>query len=130
MAAACAKGINEAARVDKELAGEKAVVSAIAPVSAVKKDNVLKRNGYIGDTAKAEKEISTEEQAVKEASRCLKCGCGEGCQLCRTICSEFAVYNPEADKIEIHGDECVACGMCYNRCPNGNIEIINKGTEV
>lgn len=130
LAAACAKGVNEAARIDKELCGDKATVCAIAPVSAVKKDNVLKRNGYIGDTAKAEKEITNEEQAIKEASRCLKCGCGEGCQLCRTICSEFAVYNPETDKIEIHGDECVACGMCYNRCPNGNIEIINKGTEV
>ncbi len=128
--AACAKGVNEAARIDKEILGGKATVAPVAAVSAVKKENVLKRNGYIGDTKKAESEITTEEQAIKEASRCLKCGCGEGCQLCKTICSEFAIYNPETDKIEIHGDECVACGMCYNRCPNGNIEIINKGIEV
>ncbi len=128
--AACAKGVNEAARIDKEMLGSKATVAPVAAVSAVKKENVLKRNGYIGDTKRAESEITTEEQAIKEASRCLKCGCGEGCQLCKTICSEFAIYNPETDKIEIHGDECVACGMCYNRCPNGNIEIINKGIEV
>jgi len=130
LVAACAKGVNEAARIDKEIAGDKAVINAVEAVTAVKKDDVLKRNGYIGETKKAEADITSAEQAMKEAGRCLKCGCGEGCQLCRTICSEFAIYNPEADVIEIHGDECVACGMCYNRCPNGNIEIINKGIEV
>ncbi len=128
--AACAKGVNEAALVDKKLCGDKAVINAIEPVVSVKKDDVLKRNGYIGDTKKAVSEITNEEQAIAEASRCLKCGCGEGCQLCKTICSEFAIYNPKTDVIEIHGDECVACGMCYNRCPNGNIEIINKGIKV
>lgn len=128
--AACAKGVNEAANVDKAIRGDAATVEAVEAVTAVKKDDVLKRNGYIGDTKKKEADIANEEQAIKEASRCLKCGCGEGCQLCKTICSEFAIYNPKADTIEIHGDECVACGMCYNRCPNGNIEMINKGIRV
>ena len=128
--AAAAKGVNEAARVDKALMGDKAVIEAVGAVTPVKKDDVLKRNGYIGDTKKALPEITTEEQTIKEASRCLKCGCGEGCQLCKTICSEFAIYNPKADKIEIHGDECVACGMCYNRCPNGNIEMVCTGVKV
>lgn len=128
--AACAKGVNEAARVDKELMGDKATLKGVEGVTAVKKDNVLKRNGYIGDTKKAEASIETVEDAIKEASRCLKCGCGEGCQLCKTICSEFAIYNPEKDKIEIHGDECVACGMCFNRCPNKNIEMVNTGVKV
>ncbi len=128
--AACAKGVNEAARVDKELMGDKAVLTGVESVTPVKKDNVLSRNGYIGDTKKAEAEIKTVEDAIKEASRCLKCGCGEGCQLCKTICSEFAIYNPSIDKIEIHGDECVACGMCFNRCPNKNIEMVNTGEKV
>ena len=128
--AAAAKGVNEAARVDKELMGDKALVKAVSAVTPVKKDDVLKRNGYIGDTKKAVAEIVTEAQAIEEASRCLKCGCGEGCQLCKTICSEFAIYNPETDKIEIHGDECVACGMCYNRCPNKNIEMVCTGVKV
>ena len=128
--AACAKGVNEAARVDKELMGDNASLEGVESVTAVKKDNVLSRNGYIGDTKKAEAVISTIDEAIKEASRCLKCGCGEGCQLCKTICSEFAVYNPKMDKIEIHGDECVACGMCFNRCPNKNIEMVNTGEKV
>ncbi len=128
--AACAKGVNEAARVDKELMGDKATLKGVESVTPVKKDNVLSRNGYIGDTKKAEAKIETVEDAIKEASRCLKCGCGEGCQLCKTICSEFAIYNPSIDKIEIHGDECVACGMCFNRCPNKNIEMVNTGEKV
>ncbi|MBR4893492.1 MAG: NAD(P)-binding protein [Clostridia bacterium] len=128
--AACAKGVNEAARVDKELMGDKAVLTGVESVTPVKKENVLKRNGYLGDTKKAESVIETCEDAIKEASRCLKCGCGEGCQLCKTICSEFAIYNPKKDKIEIHGDECVACGMCFNRCPNKNIEMVNTGVKV
>ena len=128
--AACAKGVNEAARVDKEIFKDSATLTGVDSVTPVKKDNVLKRNGYLGDTNKAEKEINTIEEAIKEASRCLKCGCGEGCQLCKTICSEFAIYNPKLDKIEIHGDECVACGMCFNRCPNKNIEMINTGKKV
>ena len=128
--AACAKGVNEAARIDKELMGSSATLTGVGSVTPVKKDNVLSRNGYIGDTKKAEAEIKTIEDAINEASRCLKCGCGEGCQLCRTICSEFAIYNPEKDKIEIHGDECVACGMCFNRCPNKNIEMVNTGVKV
>ena len=110
--------------------GDKALVKAVSAVTPVKKDDVLKRNGYIGDTKKAVAEIVTEAQAIEEASRCLKCGCGEGCQLCKTICSEFAIYNPETDKIEIHGDECVACGMCFNRCPNKNIEMVCTGVKV
>ncbi len=128
--AAAAKGVNEAARIDKELRGDNATVKAVESVTPVRKDDVLKRNGYLGDTKKKQAEITTEEQAIKEASRCLKCGCGEGCQLCKTICSEFAVYNPSMDKMEIHGDECVACGMCYNRCPNNNIEMFNTGITV
>ncbi len=128
--AAAAKGVNTAAELDKKLSGDKAVIKNVGSFTPVKKDDVLRRNGYIGDAKNAQAEITTVEQAIKEASRCLKCGCGEGCQLCKTICSEFAVYNPSADKIEIHKDECVACGMCFNRCPNNNIEIFNTGITV
>ena len=32
--------------------------------------------------------------------------------------------------MQICKGDCVACGMCYNRCPNGNIEMINLGEKV
>ena len=34
------------------------------------------------------------------------------------------------DELFILPEECVACGMCYNRCPNGNIEMVNTGEKV
>ena len=72
----------------------------------------------------------TRQEAVEEASRCLNCGCGEGCQLCKTICCEFAPFFPAIDTLGIDKDACVACGMCYNRCPNNNIIMINTGEKV
>ncbi len=144
--AAIAAGNKAAAAIDADLMGEKATLKYEPVTNVVDKTAVLKRNEYFTDEPRKSLNVVepserlkgfepyvrtlTEEEAVEEASRCLKCGCGEGCQLCKTICSEFAIYNHENDKIEIHGDECVACGMCYNLCPNKNIEMINKGIEV
>ena len=74
--------------------------------------------------------VMTEEEAIKEASRCLNCGCGEGCQLCKTICTDFAPEISDVDTMHIRKEECVACGMCFNRCPNGNIEMVNLNYTV
>ena len=74
--------------------------------------------------------VMTEEEAIAEASRCLQCGCGEGCQLCKTICTDFAPEIIDADTMHIRKEECVACGMCFNRCPNGNIEMVDLGYTV
>ena len=73
----------------------------------------------------------TEEQALREASRCLECGCHDyyDCRLIRyanafdidperfagemhkredvTVASEVIVHNP---------DKCVLCGLCYRIC--------------
>jgi len=68
----------------------------------------------------------TEAEAVREAGRCLDCGCGEGCGLCARICSDFAIHLEAPDQWQVNEDECVACGMCYNRCPNGNIAMIER----
>jgi NAD-dependent dihydropyrimidine dehydrogenase PreA subunit len=65
----------------------------------------------------------TEEEAVAEASRCLVCGCGEGCALCFRICSSFAIERRGSDAFHIDEEKCVACGMCFRRCPNQNIEM-------
>jgi NADPH-dependent glutamate synthase beta subunit-like oxidoreductase/dihydroorotate dehydrogenase len=71
----------------------------------------------------------SEEEAVAEASRCLSCGCGAGCGLCARICSNFAVNGETADAFCIDEEKCVACGMCFRRCPNQNIEMVrSEGT--
>ena len=73
---------------------------------------------------------NTALQMIAEAARCLNCGCGEGCQLCKTICTDFAPEVAGVDTMNIRKEECVACGMCFNRCPNGNIEMVNLGQKV
>jgi len=68
----------------------------------------------------------TEEEAVAEASRCLICGCGIGCGLCARICQSFAVNPRDLQTFVIDEEKCVACGMCFNLCPNDNIEVVKK----
>ena len=72
----------------------------------------------------------TETEAIAESQRCLNCGCGEGCGLCASICAEFAIHVVAPDVWEINPEECVACGMCFNRCPNKNIEMVNLNVLV
>jgi len=58
-----------------------------------------------------------------EAERCLRCGCGEGCGICKQICCEFAPFVKSPDTLEIDKDACLACGMCFHRCPKKNIRM-------
>jgi NADPH-dependent glutamate synthase beta subunit-like oxidoreductase len=143
---AIAAGKRAACSIDKYVSKDKAVLEYEQEYPVVSKEAVLKRTGYFKDgegvqlyTMDGKERVSnfstyvrtmTEEEAVAEAKRCLNCGCGEGCGLCATICNQFAIHLKAPDQWEINSEECVACGMCYNRCPNGNIEIIDKHTLV
>ena len=71
----------------------------------------------------------TMEQAVEEANRCLSCGCGAGCEICKDICKMFAWDMSPEGKVFLDEDKCVACGMCIHLCPNGNIEMKQTGDE-
>lgn len=96
-----------------------------------KRENVLKRVGILPyEVPRTEAPISSDEEAMAEGARCLGCGCGEGCQLCKTICTDFAPQIVARDELSIIPEECVACGMCFNRCPNKNIEMVNTGEKV
>lgn len=143
---AIAAGKNAAAVIDADIRGNEATLTAIPSTKTVNPEIVRQRTGYLkkdantlklaadADTRKASFEmyerVMTEEEAIKEASRCLNCGCGEGCQLCKTICTDFAPEVADTDTMHIRKEECVACGMCFNRCPNGNIEMVNLGYTV
>ena len=146
MITAIAAGKNAAAVIDKDIRGEAATLEGVAPTKTVNPEIVRQRTGYLKkDSNKLNlnapaadriagfdisERVMTEEEAQKEASRCLNCGCGEGCQLCKTICTDFAPEIIDADTMHIRKEECVACGMCFNRCPNGNIEMVDLGYTV
>lgn len=143
---AIAAGKNVAAVIDRDIRGENATLEGVPVTKTVNPELVRQRTGYLkkdsnklnlNDPAarritgfEGYERVMTEEEAIKEASRCLNCGCGEGCQLCKTICTDFAPEIADTDTIHIRKEECVACGMCFNRCPNGNIEMINQGYTV
>jgi NADH-quinone oxidoreductase subunit F len=141
-----AAGKKGAASIDKMLAGDQAVLEYEPDVATVEKEKVLRRVGYFKDngsvdllTASGKERVTnfstyvrtlTEAEALAESQRCLNCGCGEGCGICAQLCPEFAIRVVSPDVWEINPDECVACGMCYNRCPNKNIEMVDLNAIV
>ncbi len=139
---AIAAGKNAAAVIDQDIRGNQATLEGVAATKTVNPELVRQRTGYLkkdnnslslGTDAGAfelYERVMTEDEAQKEASRCLNCGCGEGCQLCKTICTDFAPEITDVDTMHIKKEDCVACGMCFNRCPNGNIEMVNLGYTV
>lgn len=126
---AVAGGRQAAVELDAFLMGPAAVLAPTPAPVPVPAGRVLERTSYYHDSPAAPA-ITTREEAVAEAGRCLGCGCGEGCQLCKTICTDFAPYVSGSDELAIDPEACVACGMCYNRCPNGNIEMLTTGKKV
>ena len=139
-------GKNAAAGIDRMIRGEDATLLPVGAVKTVNAEKVRQRVGYLKrnvnpvqlaaaagerkDNFDAYQRVMTMAEAVEEASRCLNCGCGEGCQLCKTICTDFAPEVADTDTMHIRSEKCVACGMCFNRCPNGNIEMVNLGYKV
>jgi NADPH-dependent glutamate synthase beta subunit-like oxidoreductase/dihydroorotate dehydrogenase len=138
---AIAAGKRGAVSVDRYIRKEQATLIYTPDTVVVDPNQVLKRVGYLKDSSTAPQTITmdpkerihsfetyervfTEEEAVAEASRCLNCGCGEGCQLCKTICCEFAPFIVTADTLQIDPNLCIGCGMCVQRCPLNNIEMI------
>ncbi|MBR5236327.1 MAG: FAD-dependent oxidoreductase [Clostridia bacterium] len=144
---AIAMGKRAAVSMDQYVRGADATLTYTEDTVCVDPEKVLRRVGYFKDEkenidtqvrsgAERNRDFDTytraltEEEAKAEASRCLNCGCGEGCQLCKTICCDFAPFVEKADTMCIDKDSCVACGMCFNRCPNKNIEMFCTGETV
>lgn len=73
----------------------------------------------------------TEEEAIREANRCMNCGVGavlkdrERCAACLTcvrICP-FGVATIEQTVAEMPSEMCQACGLCAAECPASAIRI-------
>ncbi len=142
--AAVASGRRAAATIDAFLAGDDAFLEYDPKYVAVDKAAPLLRIEELRKTKRAvvemrdaaermhdyEPYVSTlsEEEAVAEGRRCLSCGCGAGCAICARICNAFAV-TVEGDRVVYDESKCHACGMCYRRCPNQNVEIVQTSDE-
>jgi len=142
---AIADGKRAAASIDQLLAGDDAILLYDAEKVVSDKDMVLQRTGdrprawrpKLDVVAPEERRHSFEEyapvltveQAVEEASRCLACGCGAGCEVCKDICKVFAYSMDPQGRIVLDEEKCVGCGMCVYRCPNQNLEMVQTGTE-
>ena len=138
---AIASGKRAAAAVDKKLSGAKAVLRPIQDLNQVDRNNVLEAKGntmrassVMNYTMNAQDRVEnfklysrpfTETEAVNEASRCLNCGCGEGCMICAELCNAFAISSVD-NKPFVDLEECVGCGICVWRCPLDNLEMISN----
>jgi NADPH-dependent glutamate synthase beta subunit-like oxidoreductase len=65
----------------------------------------------------------TEEEAIKEASRCLACGCGVGCGRCYQVCI-YSGVDLVGERYVINDQNCDGCWLCVEICPNEAIEMI------
>jgi formate dehydrogenase (NADP+) beta subunit len=70
-----------------------------------------------------------QDQACREALRCLNCGAGAtvdancaACLNCQRICP-FGIPVPGRDSAEIDISQCQACGICATECPASAISL-------
>jgi len=143
--AAVASGRRAAASIDRLLSGGEPYLNYDPELTETSKEQVLARLGGVQREPRVALSLRpaqqrrrdfqpytptlTEEEAVREASRCLNCGCGMGCGLCARICASFAIAPQGVDAFAIDEEKCIACGMCFHLCPNQNIEMVRlEGT--
>ena len=66
----------------------------------------------------------TEEEALREAQRCLGRGPCESCDLCSLLCPDLCITREEGSgSVLIDLDYCKGCGICAAVCPKGAIEM-------
>jgi NADPH-dependent glutamate synthase beta subunit-like oxidoreductase/dihydroorotate dehydrogenase len=135
---------NVAAYIDKMLMKSKSILKPMAEKTRVDVESVLIRKGtderkwrvplILVNPEKRKRNfgvytpVLTDREAVKEASRCYRCGCGEGCMICHDICKMFA-FHKDGTKVILDEDKCVACGMCIWRCPSNNIKMVKTSDK-
>lgn len=81
----------------------------------------------------------TDQMALGESSRCLRCDLCIGCGLCQLVCSELGVEalrlgETNAGRLAYNdftrpSNRCVGCGACSQVCPTGAIKLTDEGEE-
>jgi glutamate synthase (NADPH/NADH) small chain len=71
----------------------------------------------------------TDEEAQKEAGRCMSCGLCFECDNCVMYCPQDAVFKVKKDQatlgryVDTDYDKCVGCHICADVCPTGYIQM-------
>ena len=71
----------------------------------------------------------TEEQAIKEAGRCMSCGMCFECDNCVIYCPQDAVFRVKKDAntmgryVDTDYNKCIGCHICADVCPTGYIDM-------
>ncbi len=66
----------------------------------------------------------TEEEAIKEAQRCLRTQSCDTCELCGLLCPDLCITKEAGGKsVAIDLDYCKGCGICAAVCPKGAIKM-------
>jgi 2-oxoacid:acceptor oxidoreductase delta subunit (pyruvate/2-ketoisovalerate family) len=67
----------------------------------------------------------TEEEAIREARRCLGLRACESCETCSLLCPDLCITrNEKTGEVEIDLDYCKGCGICSVVCPKGAIQMV------
>jgi glutamate synthase (NADPH/NADH) small chain len=71
----------------------------------------------------------SEEEAIKEAERCMSCGMCIECDNCVIYCPQDAVFRVSKDQrttgryVDTDYTRCIGCHICSDVCPSGYIDM-------
>ena len=71
----------------------------------------------------------SEEEAQKEADRCMSCGMCFECDNCVIYCPQDAIFRVKKDQattgryVDTDYNKCIGCHICSDVCPTGYIDM-------